>query len=181
MQQVQVRTLSADRRRRCEPAGAAGGLGERSQLAEGNRPIGLGAQRLERLLPRKTEATSARLVVGRKRCRRHWRWWKRQGCLDQSPYLDDGQPSTYGEAGLPRNAYYGDGTPFEGPELEQIREAYRAEAVVFAWRSGDLLMVDNMLTAHARKPYAGPRRVIVGMAESWREARADRTGAAGEA
>ena len=86
--------------------------------------------------------------------------------------------ATYGEEGLPRNAYYGDGTPFEGPELEQIREAYRAEAVVFGWRSGDLLMVDNMLTAHARKPYAGPRRVIVGMAESWREARADRTGAA---
>jgi len=97
------------------------------------------------------------------------------------PEARDQLLSTYGEAGLPRNAYYGDGTPFEGPELEQIREAYRAEAVVFAWRSGDLLMVDNMLTAHARKPYAGPRRVIVGMAESWREARADRTGAAGEA
>ena len=74
---------------------------------------------------------------------------------------------TYGESGLPRNAYYGDGTPFEAPELEQIRQAYRAEEIVFPWESGDVLMVDNMLTAHARKPYSGPRRVIVGMAESW--------------
>jgi alpha-ketoglutarate-dependent taurine dioxygenase len=76
--------------------------------------------------------------------------------------------STYGEWGLPRNAFYGDGTPFEGPELEQIRDAYRAEAIVFPWKSGDLLLVDNMMTAHARKPYSGARRVIVGMAEPWR-------------
>jgi hypothetical protein len=34
-------------------------------------------------------------------------------------------------------------------------------------------MVDNMLTAHARKPYSGPRRVVVGMAESWRRPRAE--------
>ena len=101
VQQVQVRTLSADRRRRREPAGAAGGLGKRSQLAEGNRPIGLGAQRLERLQPRKTQATSARFVVGRKRCRRYWRRWKRQGCLDQTPHLDDGQSPAHGEVGQP--------------------------------------------------------------------------------
>ncbi|MEO8429882.1 MAG: TauD/TfdA family dioxygenase [Acidobacteriota bacterium] len=77
--------------------------------------------------------------------------------------------SMYGDEGLPRNAYFGDGTSFEGPELEQIRQAYRAEAIVFPWQSGDLLMVDNMLTCHARKPYSGSRRVIVGMAESWRQ------------
>jgi len=77
--------------------------------------------------------------------------------------------STYGEWGLPRNAFYGDGTPFEGPELEQIREVYREEAVVFPWRTGDLLLVDNMMTAHARKPYSGLRRVVVGMAEAWRK------------
>jgi alpha-ketoglutarate-dependent taurine dioxygenase len=88
------------------------------------------------------------------------------------PETRDQLLSTYGEEGLPRNSYYGDGSPFEGPELEQIREAYRAEAVVFPWRSGDVLMVDNMLTSHARKPYSGPRRVVVGMAESWRQTRA---------
>ncbi|MEO8191050.1 MAG: TauD/TfdA family dioxygenase [Acidobacteriota bacterium] len=80
--------------------------------------------------------------------------------------------ATCGEEGLPRNSYYGDGTPFEGGELAQIREAYRSEAVVFPWQSGDVLMLDNMLSSHARKPYSGARRVIVGMAEPWREAKA---------
>jgi alpha-ketoglutarate-dependent taurine dioxygenase len=79
--------------------------------------------------------------------------------------------ASYAQEELPRNSYYGDGSPFDAADLERIREAYRAEAVAFPWRAGDILMVDNMLTAHARKPYSGPRRVVVGMAESWRQAR----------
>ncbi len=80
--------------------------------------------------------------------------------------------ASYASEDLPRNASYGDGSPFDDADLERIREAYRAEAVVFPWQAGDVLMVDNMLTAHARKPYSGPRRVVVGMAESWRKTRA---------
>jgi len=89
--------------------------------------------------------------------------------------------ASYAQEDLPRNSYYGDGSPFDGADLEQIREAYRAEAVAFPWHAGDILMVDNMLTAHARKPYSGPRRVVVGMAESWRQARAGDAGAAKQA
>lgn len=29
------------------------------------------------------------------------------------------------------------------------------------WQSGDVLLVDNVLAAHARRPYAGVRRVLV--------------------
>jgi alpha-ketoglutarate-dependent taurine dioxygenase len=86
--------------------------------------------------------------------------------------------ASYAEEDLPRNSYYGDGSPFDDADLERIRQAYRAEAVAFPWQAGDILMVDNMLTAHSRKPYSGPRRVVVGMAESWREARAGDRGAA---
>ncbi len=80
--------------------------------------------------------------------------------------------ASYREEDLPRNAYYGDGSSFQDAELEQIRQAYRSEEVVFPWQAGDILMVDNMLTAHARKPYSGARRVVVGMAESWQQTRA---------
>lgn len=75
--------------------------------------------------------------------------------------------ATVAEEDLPRNTYYGDGSPIEPGTLEQIREAYREESVVFPWQEGDVLLLDNMLTAHGRRPYRGPRKVLVGMAEAW--------------
>lgn len=65
----------------------------------------------------------------------------------------------------PRNAYYGDGTPIEISALEEIREAYNQTQGVFAWKKGDLLMLDNMLAAHGRKPFSGSRKIVVGMAQ----------------
>jgi alpha-ketoglutarate-dependent taurine dioxygenase len=66
---------------------------------------------------------------------------------------------------LPRNTFYGDGTPIEDETLAQIRAAFDAEEIAFPWEQGDLLMLDNMLAAHARKPFSGTRRVVVGMAK----------------
>ena len=75
--------------------------------------------------------------------------------------------STVKEEDLPRNAYYGDGSPIEDSVLDEIREIYHQEAVIFPWQEGDVLMLDNMLTAHGRKPFIGSRKVVVGMAESF--------------
>ncbi len=66
---------------------------------------------------------------------------------------------------LPRNAYYGDGSEIEPAAIAQIRQAYEQEARVFPWQDGDILLLDNMLVAHGRTPFAGERRVLVGMAE----------------
>lgn len=63
----------------------------------------------------------------------------------------------------PRNAFYGDGTPIEESDLEEVRAAYAKEAVVFPWQMRDVLLLDNMLTAHGRRPYRGGRRIVVGM------------------
>jgi alpha-ketoglutarate-dependent taurine dioxygenase len=75
--------------------------------------------------------------------------------------------STFAEEDLPRNAYYGDGSALEDEALSVIREALRAETVVFPWQAGDVLLVDNMLTAHGRRPFSGARRVVVGMTDSY--------------
>jgi len=69
------------------------------------------------------------------------------------------------EKDLPNNTYYGDGSPIELSVIEEIREAYRKEAVSFVWREGDILMLDNMLSAHGRNPYVGPRKILVAMSE----------------
>jgi alpha-ketoglutarate-dependent taurine dioxygenase len=73
--------------------------------------------------------------------------------------------STFKEEDLPRNAYYGDGSPIENSVLDEIREIYQQEAVIFPWQEGDVLLLDNMLAAHGRNPFIGSRKVVVGMAE----------------
>jgi len=69
------------------------------------------------------------------------------------------------EEDLPRNAFYGDGSKIETSIIEEINAIYQQEAVIFPWEEGDILMLDNMLVAHGRKPFVGKRKVLVGMAE----------------
>lgn len=76
--------------------------------------------------------------------------------------------SVVSEADLPRQAWYGDGTPIEAAVLDEIRDVYRCHAVQFPWQRGDVLMLDNMLVAHGRTPFNGPRKILVAMAESSR-------------
>lgn len=71
----------------------------------------------------------------------------------------------FAEADLPHNTYYGDGSPIESEVLEAIRAVYKQETVIFPWQAGDILMLDNMLTAHGRMPFVGTRKVVVGMSE----------------
>ncbi len=66
---------------------------------------------------------------------------------------------------LPRNVTYADGGEIEDDLLDEIRGVYRALEVTFAWQPGDVLMLDNMLTAHGRRPFTGPRQITVAMAE----------------
>jgi alpha-ketoglutarate-dependent taurine dioxygenase len=77
---------------------------------------------------------------------------------------------------LPSNSYYGDGQPIEPGVLDEIRQAYRRAAIVFSWRKGDVLLLDNMLMAHSRAPFTGPRKIMVAMADPFGHAVSDVSG-----
>ncbi len=72
-----------------------------------------------------------------------------------------------GEEQLPRNVYYGDGEPLEQSVIDLISELYEECAVRFDWQHGDVVMVDNMLAAHARDPFEGKRQMAVAMGDMY--------------
>ena len=48
-------------------------------------------------------------------------------------------------------------------DLDAVRAAIRAEMILFDWQRGDLLVVDNYLMAHGRRPYRGRRRILASL------------------
>lgn len=83
-----------------------------------------------------------------------------------TPTIRDGLLSQFRDEDLPTNTYYGDGSTIEPEVLEHLRTVYQNNMVKFTWQEGDFLMLDNMLTVHARTPYRGKRKVLTGMAEA---------------
>jgi alpha-ketoglutarate-dependent taurine dioxygenase len=86
--------------------------------------------------------------------------------------VQDALRREYGDENLPNHTYYGDGGSIDEGTIEHVREAYRREMVMFPWQKGDVLLVDNLVTAHARQPFSGPRRILVALADAM-----DRSGA----
>jgi len=84
-------------------------------------------------------------------------------CLE--PAVRESLLSMLGIESLPRNVYYGDGTSIEDEVVEEIGELYERTAARFPWQEGDLVMLDNMLVAHARDPFVGPRKIVVAMGD----------------
>ncbi len=81
--------------------------------------------------------------------------------------LREGLIALLGEENLPRNTYFGDGTPIDPALLSVIRDVYERTKFSFQWQQNDLLLLDNMLFTHGREPYEGPRKVLVGMARNY--------------
>ena len=109
-------------------------------------------------------------------CRRHpitqqWVWFNQAHLFHISNLGSFAQDllDIYGPQRVPRNAFFGDGSEIEIPLLDEIRAAYAAHSVPLAWSRNDLLILDNMLWAHGRRTYAGPRRILVAMTRMIRD------------
>ena len=71
----------------------------------------------------------------------------------------------YGPEGLPFNTSFGSGDPIGEEVVELLNQIYTDQTAREPWQAGDLLLVDNVRTAHSREAFVGPREVLVGMAE----------------
>ncbi|MCV4274366.1 TauD/TfdA family dioxygenase [Pseudomonas capsici] len=97
-----------------------------------------------------------------------WVWFNQAHLFHISnlaPAVRETLISIVGEEGVPRNVFYGDGSPIELEALEHVRAVLQRCQVSFPWQAGDVLMLDNMLVAHGRSTFQGARKVVVAMAE----------------
>ncbi|MFG3578679.1 TauD/TfdA family dioxygenase [Micromonospora chersina] len=67
----------------------------------------------------------------------------------------------YGADDLPINTAYGDGTEIAKTTVDAINQAYVDLSSAVKWVSGDLLLLDNLRTAHSREPFDGTRAMAV--------------------
>ena len=51
--------------------------------------------------------------------------------------------------------------PGQPMDPDQVRDLIWKNLVVYAWKQGDVVAVDNNRIGHGRLPYSGPRMVAV--------------------
>lgn len=93
-------------------------------------------------------------------------WFNQIAFLNQwtlEPEVREFLLDTYGPEGLPFNTSYGNGDPIEPHVIETILRTYEDHTLREPWQPGDLLLVDNIRTAHSREPFTGHREILVAM------------------
>ena len=89
----------------------------------------------------------------------HWH----VSCLDEA--TRESVRALFSEQDLPRNCYYGDGTPIPDSHMAHILDVYRRLETVFPWQRGDVMLIDNILAAHGRNEYVGHRKLLVALGD----------------
>jgi alpha-ketoglutarate-dependent taurine dioxygenase len=115
------------------------------------------------LRTRQRRPAVARHPVTGQRC-----WFNQIAFLNEwtmDPEVREFLVDVYGADGLPFSTRFGNGDPIGEDVVRLINGVYEANTVRESWQAGDLMLVDNLRTAHGREPFQGPREVLVAMAD----------------
>ncbi|WP_411146920.1 TauD/TfdA family dioxygenase [Streptomyces sp. x-80] len=115
------------------------------------------------LRTRQRRGAAVRHPVSGRRC-----WFNQIAFLNEwtiAPEVREYLVDVYGADGLPFNTFFGDGDPIDEDTIQLLNTVYEDHTAREPWQAGDLMLVDNIRTAHSREPFEGPREVLVAMAD----------------
>ncbi|SDD80271.1 TauD/TfdA family dioxygenase [Streptomyces prasinopilosus] len=115
------------------------------------------------LRTRQRRSAVIRHPVSGRRC-----WFNQVAFLNEwtlAPEVREYLVEVYGADGLPFNTRFGGGDPIGEDVVRLLNEVYETRTAREPWQAGDLMIVDNLRTAHSREPFEGPRDVLVAMAD----------------
>jgi len=95
-------------------------------------------------------------------------WFNQIAFLNEwtlAPEVREYLVDVYGADGLPFNTRFGNGDPIGEEVVQLLNEVYEAHTAREPWQAGDLMLVDNVRSAHSREAFTGAREVLVGMAD----------------
>jgi alpha-ketoglutarate-dependent taurine dioxygenase len=118
------------------------------------------------LRTRQRRSAVVRQPVTGRRC-----WFNQIAFLNEwtiAPEVREYLVDVYGADGLPFTTRFGNGDPVGEDVVQLLNGVYEANTAREPWQAGDLMLVDNVRTAHSREPFEGPREVLVAMADAVR-------------
>ncbi|MFD4566278.1 TauD/TfdA family dioxygenase [Streptomyces sp. NPDC058467] len=95
-------------------------------------------------------------------------WFNQIAFLNEwtmAPEVREYLVDVYGADGLPFNTRFGNGDPIGEDVVQLLNNVYESHTAREPWQAGDLMLVDNVRTAHSREPFEGPREVLVALAD----------------
>ncbi|MFI7581356.1 TauD/TfdA family dioxygenase [Kocuria kalidii] len=115
------------------------------------------------LRTRQRRAAIVRHPVTGERC-----WFNQVAFLSEwtmEPEVREYLIDAYEEDGLPFTTAFGNGDPIGEDVVAMLNEIYESHTLREPWCAGDLMLVDNVRTAHSREPYEGEREILVAMSD----------------
>ena len=156
------RTYSEDFGASCEESFGTGDRGAIESYCRANA-IDFAWQPGGELRTRQRRSTVVSHPLTGQRC-----WFNQIGFLSEwtmDPEVREYLMDLYGDDGLPFTTRFGNGDPVGEDIVQLLNDTYEASASRVSWQAGDLLLVDNVRTAHSREPYEGPREILAGLAD----------------
>jgi alpha-ketoglutarate-dependent taurine dioxygenase len=92
-------------------------------------------------------------------------WFNHAAFFHSSNLPESVRTATHADEIPPFETRFGDGTAIPDDLVDEVGSAYREASIEFPWRHGDVLLLDNMLVAHSRRPFEGNRRILLTMGE----------------